>query len=47
MSKRKNKQTAATADLDPTALANQKLLERQRRNANRALLKRRRRKSGQ
>ena len=48
MSTRKStKQPAATTDLDPATLANQKLLARQRRNANRALLKRRRRKSGQ
>jgi hypothetical protein len=46
MSKRKFKNTA-TANLDPTTLANLKTLERQRKNANRALLKRRRQKSGQ
>ncbi len=46
MSKRKN-QTSSTQNLDPAALAAQKLLERQRKNANRALLKRRRQKSGQ
>ncbi len=46
MSKRKFKNTS-TANLDPTTLANLKTLERQRKNANRALLKRRRQKSGQ
>ena len=44
MSKRKiTKQT----DLDPAALAELKILERQRKRANRVLLNRRRRKSGQ
>jgi hypothetical protein len=46
MSKRKMKNTAA-ADLDPATLASLKLLERQRKRANRVLLNRRRRKSGQ
>ncbi len=41
------KQTAATADLDPATLANLNILKRQRQLANRALLKRRRKKSGQ
>ena len=48
MSKRKpTKRTAVTQDLDPAALAQQKMLERERARANRALLKRRRAKSGQ
>ena len=48
MSKRKfTKRTVATPDLDPTALAQAKTYERQREIANRKLLKRRRRKSGQ
>ena len=41
------KQTAATPDLDPVALAHQKILQRQRERMNRTLLKRRRQKSGQ
>jgi len=41
------KQTTATADADPTMLAHLELLKRQRRNAQRALLKRRQKKSGQ
>lgn len=40
-----NKQTVAT--LDPSALAQLKALERQRKRASRVLLKRRRQKSGQ
>jgi hypothetical protein len=49
MSKRKftKKKAVATPDLDPAALAKLKRLERQRKLATRALLKRRRRKSGQ
>lgn len=48
MSKRKfTKRTVATQDLDPATLAQQKLFERLRERANRALLKRRRQKSGQ
>ncbi|MCX5742063.1 MAG: hypothetical protein NT062_06170 [Proteobacteria bacterium] len=43
----KIKQTAATPDLDPAALANLAALKRQRQRANRVLLKRRRKKSGQ
>lgn len=46
MSKNKMKATAP-ADYDPATVATLKVLERQRKNANRALLKRRRRKSGQ
>jgi hypothetical protein len=41
------KKTVATPDLDPAALAQQKALKRQRFLMTRALLKRRRRKSGQ
>ena len=41
------KKTAATPDLDPAALAEQNALKRQRARMARALLKRRRRKSGQ
>ena len=37
----------ATADLDPAALAHLKILQRQRKRADRVLLQRRRRKSGQ
>lgn len=48
MSTRKfTKRTVATPDLDPTSLAKQKMAERLRRRADRALLKRRRQKSGQ
>jgi hypothetical protein len=48
MSKRTfTKKRKATQDLDPTALAQQKMNERLRRRADRALLKRRRAKSGQ
>jgi hypothetical protein len=48
MSKRKfTKRKVATPNLDPAALAEQKSLERLRKAANRRLLKRRRRKSGQ
>jgi hypothetical protein len=49
MTSRKNtKKTAASpADLDPATLAHANLLKRQRANMARALLKRRRRKSGQ
>ena len=48
MSKRKPARSkAATADLDPAALQLQKAHERLRKLASRALLKRRRRKSGQ
>ncbi|HEX4422989.1 MAG TPA: hypothetical protein VH165_33965 [Kofleriaceae bacterium] len=41
------KRTVATPDLDPAALAHLNVLKRQRQRMNRALLKRRRRKSGQ
>ncbi|MBA3464325.1 MAG: hypothetical protein H0T46_30515 [Deltaproteobacteria bacterium] len=49
MSTRKftKKRTAATSDLDPATLAQKKTNERLRRRADRALLKRRRAKSGQ
>jgi hypothetical protein len=48
MSKRKfTKRTVATSDLDPAALAQLKTNQRLRRRADRALLKRRRQKSGQ
>ena len=48
MSKRKfTKRKVATPDLDPATLAQLKVLERERKRANRALLKRRRQKSGQ
>ncbi len=41
------KRTAAGPDLDPAALAQQKVFERLRTLASRTLLKRRRQKSGQ
>jgi len=41
------KRKTAAADLDPAALAKEKLNERLRRRADRALLQRRRRKSHQ
>lgn len=48
MSKRfTKKKTVATPDLDPATLAQQKTFERLRNRAKRALLKRRRAKSGQ
>jgi len=47
MSKRFTKKKATTPDLDPATRANQKLFERLRYRAKRALLKRRRAKSGQ
>ena len=48
MSKRKfTKRTAATPNLDPATLAQLKTFERLRKRADRALLKRRRQKSGQ
>ncbi len=48
MSKRKfTKRTVATSDLDPAAIAQRKLFDRLRERSNRALLKRRRQKSGQ
>lgn len=48
MSKRTfTKRTVATPDLDPATLAKQKMFERLRERSNRALLKRRRKKSGQ
>jgi len=47
MSKRFKKRRVATQDLDPAALAQLKTAERLRRQAARALLKRRRVKSGQ
>lgn len=42
-----SKRTAATPDLDPATLAHLNVLKRQRERMNRALLKRRRQKSGQ
>ncbi|HEY0192536.1 MAG TPA: hypothetical protein VGC42_15565 [Kofleriaceae bacterium] len=39
--------TAATSDLDPATAAHLNILKRQRHRINRALLKRRRQKSGQ
>jgi hypothetical protein len=47
MSKRKFTKRTAAKDLDPAALAQQKLNARLRERCNRALLKRRRAKSGQ
>ncbi len=48
MSKRKfTKRTVATSDLDPATLAQLKMFQRLRERSNRALLKRRRQKSGQ
>lgn len=48
MSKRKfTRRTVATPNLDPATLAQQKTFERLRKRAARALLKRRRKKSGQ
>jgi hypothetical protein len=48
MSKRQfTKRAAPATDLDPAALAQQKLFERLRRGISRTLLKRRRQKSGQ
>lgn len=48
MSKRQfTKRTVATPDLDPATAAQQKSYDRQRERANRKLLKRRRKKSGQ
>jgi len=48
MNKRKTtKNTVATPDLDPATLAHLKVLKLQRQQMSRALLKRRRRKSGQ
>jgi hypothetical protein len=44
---KKTKHKTATAVVDPAARPAQKLLERERRRARRALLKRRRAKSGQ
>lgn len=41
------KTTNATSDVAPAMLAHQELLERQRQNAQRKLLKRRQKKSGQ
>ncbi len=41
------KQTAATSDVDPTMLAHLELLKRQQQKAQRKLLKRRQKKSGQ
>lgn len=41
------KKTVATPDLDPATLAHLNVLKRQRERMSRALLKRRRRKSGQ
>jgi hypothetical protein len=41
------KHADATTDVDPARLAHLKMLERQRQLARRALLKRRRKKSGQ
>ena len=47
MSKRFTKKTVATTNLDPATLAQEKTNERLRNRAKRALLKRRRAKSGQ
>jgi hypothetical protein len=47
MKHRKTTKKAATPDVDPATLANQYALRRQRQLMARALLKRRRRKSGQ
>jgi hypothetical protein len=47
ISRKNTKKTAATPDLDPATLTHLNLLKRQRVNMARALLKRRRRKSGQ
>lgn len=47
MTNRKTTKQSATADTDPATLARQNLLKRQRERMARALLKRRRRKSGQ
>jgi hypothetical protein len=48
MSKRRfTKRTAAKPDLDPATLAQLKMFARLRERSNRALLKRRRQKSGQ
>jgi len=44
---KKTKHTTATSDGDPATRDRQKLLERERQRARRALLKRRRAKSGQ
>ncbi len=41
------KHTVASPDLDPATLAHLTVLKRQRENANRKLLKRRQKKSGQ
>ena len=41
------KHTVATPDLDPATLAHLEVLKRQRHRANRVLLKRRQKKSGQ
>lgn len=47
MNKRQTPMQKSTPALDPAKLAEQKVLERQRKNAARALLNKRRRKSGQ
>ncbi len=47
MTTKKIRKNTSTSDLDPAALARFNLLKRQRENMNRALLKRRRQKSGQ
>ena len=47
MSKRKYTSKTVAADLDPAALAELKILVRQRERASRLLLKKRRKKSGQ
>lgn len=47
MSKKFSKRKVVKHDLDPATLAQQKTNERLRRRVNRALLKRRRQKSGQ
>jgi hypothetical protein len=47
MSKKFTKRKVATQDLDPAKLAEQKTLERLRKQQARTLLQRRRRKSGQ
>jgi hypothetical protein len=47
MNDNKTKHKIATPDVDPATRAHLTVLERQRQHARRALLKRRRRKSGQ
>jgi hypothetical protein len=47
MNKRQTPKQTATPEADPAKLAHHQILERQRKNAARALLNKRRRKSGQ